>query len=281
MPNLNLLLEPFSYEFMRNAVAAGIWAAIICPVIGSYLIVQRMALLGDVIAHAVLPGLVLAAFFQFDLLIGAIASGILAALIITLLRNQTKVKIDAAMALIFSSFFGTGILLISLLKIKVDLDALLFGDILTVKSTDVWRTGWICVGILAIVRLFYKELLFYTFDPLGAEALGLPINLLYFGLITAITLTIVASMQTMGVILIIALLVGPALTAYMWVKELWQMMLLGIAIAVVTVIIGMYLSYYLNLPSGAVIVVISFLKFLVSLAWHNLTSRVPKNPRKF
>ncbi|MDX1977071.1 MAG: metal ABC transporter permease [Pseudanabaenaceae cyanobacterium bins.68] len=277
---MNWLLEPLTYEFMRNAIASGMWAAIICPVIGSYLIVQRMALLGDVIAHAVLPGLVLAVFFKFDLLIGAIASGMLAALIITLLRSQTKVKIDAAMALIFSSFFGTGILLISLLKIKVDLDALLFGDILAVKGADVWRTGWICLGILAIVRLFYKELLFYTFDPLGAEAVGLPVNLLYFGLITAITLTIVASMQTMGVVLIIALLVGPALTAYMWVQELWQMMLLGMAIALVTVIAGMYLSYYLNLPSGAAIVVISFAKFVLGLGLHSLKQQLVRSSHK-
>jgi len=260
-----LLSEPLSYEFMRNAMGAGILSAILCPVVGSYLIVQRMALLGDVIAHAVLPGLVIAAFLKIDLLIGAMTSGILSAGVIAAIRSQTKVKVDSAMALTFSSFFGMGILLISLLKIKVDVDGLLFGNILSVTTEDVWRTAIATFIVLAAVKLFYKELLFYTFDQLGAEAVGLPVNWLYFGLITAITLTIVASMQTMGVVLIISLLIGPALTAYLLVNELSQMMGLGIAIALITVISGMYLSYYFNLPSGAVIVVLSFIGFLIVL----------------
>jgi manganese/iron transport system permease protein len=261
-----LLSEPLSYEFMRNALSAGVLSAILCPVVGSYLIVQRMALLGDVIAHAVLPGLAIAAFLKIDLLIGAMTSGILSAVVIAAIRSQTKVKVDSAMALTFSSFFGTGILLISLLKIKIDLDDLLFGNILSVTSEDVWRTAIATFIVLGAVKLFYKELLFYTFDPLGAEAVGLPVNWLYFGLITAITLTIVASMQTMGVVLIIALLIGPALSAFLLVQELNQMMCLGVMFALIAVISGMYFSYYLNLPSGAVIVVISFLGFLLTLS---------------
>jgi manganese/iron transport system permease protein len=274
------LREPLFYDFMRNALSAGVMAAILCPVVGSYLIVQRMALLGDVIAHAVLPGLVIASFFRIDLLIGAMSSGILSAVVIAAIKSQTKVKVDSAMALTFSSFFGLGVLLISLLKIKVDLDGLLFGDILSVSTTDVWRTAIATIVVLAAVKLFYKELLFYTFDPLGAEAVGLPVNLIYFGLITAITLTIVATIQTMGVVLIIALLTGPALSAYLLVKELAQMMGLGIAIALITVVLGMYLSYYFNLPSGAVIVVISFLGFLISLAIASIIGRFQRNSLK-
>jgi manganese/iron transport system permease protein len=155
----NWLQEPLTYEFMRNALSAGILAAILCPVVGSYLIVQRMALLGDVIAHAVLPGLVIAAFFRIDLLIGAMCSGLLSASVIAAIKSQTKVKVDSAMALTFSSFFGLGVLLISLLKIKVDLDGLLFGDILSVSTKDVWRTAIATVVVLGAVKLFYKELL--------------------------------------------------------------------------------------------------------------------------
>ncbi|HEY9875876.1 MAG TPA: metal ABC transporter permease [Candidatus Obscuribacterales bacterium] len=262
---LDWLLEPLSYEFIRQAIAMGILVGILCPVVGSYLIVQRMALLGDVIAHAVLPGLAIAFFLGIDILIGAFISGIFSTFVIAWIRTQSRVKVDAAMALTFSSFFALGITLITLLKSKLDLENLLFGDILGVTPTDVWRTGIITVIVLLLVKLFYKQLLFYTFDPLGAEAMGLPVNLLHIGLMAGITLTIVASMQTVGVVLVISLLVGPGITAYLLVKELHLMMALGAIFGASASISGVYSSYYLNIPSGPAIVLVSFLLFLVAL----------------
>lgn len=188
------LIEPLNYEFIRNAMMMGILVGILCPIVGSYLIVQRMALLGDVIAHAVLPGLAIAFFLGIDILIGAFVSGIFSTFVIAWIKSQSRVKVDAAMALTFSSFFSLGITLITLLKSKLDLENLLFGDILGVTLTDVLRTAVIVVIVLTFVKIFYKQLLFYTFDPLGAEAMGLPVNYLHLGLMAAITLTIVASM---------------------------------------------------------------------------------------
>jgi manganese/iron transport system permease protein len=262
---LDWLLEPLSYEFIRQAIAMGILVGILCPVVGSYLIVQRMALLGDVIAHAVLPGLAIAFFLGIDILIGAFISGIFSTFVIAWIRTQSRVKVDAAMALTFSSFFALGITLITLLKSKLDLENLLFGDILGVTPTDVWRTGIITVIVLLLVKLFYKQLLFYTFDPLGAEAIGLPVNLLHIGLMAGITLTIVASMQTVGVVLVVSLLVGPGITAYLLVKELHLMMGLGAIFGAIASISGVYSSYYLNIPSGPAIVLVSFVLFLVAL----------------
>lgn len=261
----NLIFAPLDYEFMRNAIAIGLIVGVLCPVVGSYLIVQRMALLGDVIAHCVLPGLSISFFLGIDILLGAFGSGILGAFLIAWIRSQSRVKVDSAMALTFSTFFALGILLITVLRNRLDLDSFLFGDILGVTPTDIRRSLVIAIVILFAVKLFYKELLFYTFDKTGAQAIGLPINTIYFGFMAAITLTIIASMQAVGVILVISMLVGPALTAYLLVKELHQMMLLGAAIGMFASMAGIYISYYQNVPSGPAIVLVSSSLFLLAL----------------
>lgn len=269
-PLLNWVLEPLGYEFMRNAIAIGVLIGLLCPVVGSYLIVQRMALLGDVIAHCVLPGLSLSFFLGIDILIGAFGAGILGAFMISWIRTQSRIKVDSAMALVFSTFFALGVTLISVLKNKVDLDSFLFGDILGVTFPDIRRTLIITLLILTAVGLFYKELLFYTFDRTGAQAVGLPVNVIYFGFMAAVTLTIIASMQAVGVILVIALLVGPALTAYLMVKELHQMMALGAGIGVLSSVTGVYISYYRNIPSGPAIVLVSATLFVLALMLSSL-----------
>jgi manganese/iron transport system permease protein len=250
---------------MRGAITTAILLGILCAVVGTFLIVQRMGLLGDVIAHAVLPGLAIAFFLGIDIFLGAFISGTLSTFVIAWIQSQSRIKVDAAMALVFSGFLALGIMLITLLKSKLDLHQFLFGDILGVTIDDVKRTVIITVVVLILVRLFYKELLFYTFDPLGAQASGLPINLIHFGLTGAITLTIIASMQTVGVVLVVSLLVGPGTTAYLLVKELHQMMQLGAVIGVISSVTGMYISYYLNVPSGAAIVLVVSGLFVLAL----------------
>jgi manganese/iron transport system permease protein len=263
---LELILAPWNYEFMRHALTIGMLVGILCPVVGSYLIVQRMSLFGDVIAHCVLPGLSLSFFLGIDISIGAFLSGILGAGAISWIRSQARVKVDAAMALTFSSFFALGVLLISMLKNNVDLDSFLFGDILGVTMTDVYRTTIVTIAILAVVWLFYKELLFYTFDRTGATAMGLPVNAIHLGFMSAVTLTIIASMQAVGVILVIALLVGPALTAYLLVKELHQMMMVGAVFGSIASVSGVYISFYVkHVPSGPAIVLVSSSLFVLAL----------------
>ncbi|MUL34891.1 metal ABC transporter permease [Gloeocapsopsis dulcis] len=262
---MDWLIEPLTFEFMRHAIATAVLLGILCAVVGSYLIVQRMGLLGDVIAHAVLPGLAIAFFFGLDIYLGAFVSGTLSTFVITWIESQSRIKVDVAMALVFSGFLALGITLITVLRSKLDLHQFLFGDILGVTITDVWQTLFITIFVLLLVRLFYKELLFYTFDPLGAQAIGLPVKLIHFGLNAAITLTIIASMQAVGVVLVVSLLVGPGITAYMLVKELHQMMVIGAFFGIISSVSGMYLSYYLNIPSGAAIVLVVSGLFLLAL----------------
>ena len=259
------LLDPLNRNFMQQALAVGLLVGILCPVIGSYLIVQRMALLGNVISHAVLPGLAIANFLGIDLLLGAFAFGLLSTGLIAWIGNQSRLKADSAMALTLASFFALGVVLIGQLRSKLDLEGLLFGNILTVTMTDVWRAGAIAAVILILVIAFYKELLFYTFDPTGAEVVGLPTRVIQFCLTAAIALTIVLGMKTVGVILVVSLLVGPASTAYLLVKELHQMMALGAVLGSIASIAGMYLSYYYEVASGPAIALVVFALFLLAL----------------
>ena len=263
---LNLLIEPLKFEFMRNAIAVAVLLGILCAVVGCYLIVQQMGMIVDMIAHSVLAGLPIAFSLGFNISIGAFISGIISAVIMAWIKSQSRLKIDAVMALILSTFLAISVTLISLLRTtKLDLDGFLFGNILSVAPTDVQQTFVITLIILATVKLLYKELLFYTFDPLGAQACGLPVNWIYLGMISAITLTIVASLQTVGALLVISLLIGPGMTAYLLVKELHLMMGLGAIIGITASVTGMYLSYYWNMPSGAAIVLVIFGLFLVAL----------------
>ena len=169
------------------------------------------------------------------------------------------------MALVFSIFLALGILLITLLESRIDLHSFLFGDILGVTIADVWRTFFITLSVLIFVKIFYPHLLFYTFNRLGAQAIGLPVNWIHLGLVSAITLAIIASMQAVGVVLVVSLLVGPGITAYLLVKELHQMMGLGAIIGSLSGITGIYLSYYFNVPSGAAIVLVVTGFFLLAL----------------
>ncbi len=271
------LIEPLSFEFMRQAIAIGFLLGILSAVVGSYLILQQMGMMSGVISHAVLPGMAISFFLEINVAVGAFIAGILSALLVIVIEKRSQIKVDAAMALTLTTFLALGVILITTLQTNsIDLEALLFGDILGVTPSDVWYTGMITAIIVLLTRLFYKELEFYTFDPLGARACGLPCNLLYLGLVCAITLTIVASMQTVGVLLVMSLLVGPAITAYLLVRELQQMMILGAIIGAVASISGMYISYYGDLPSGAAIVLVVFgffsLAFLFSPSQGILTT---------
>jgi manganese/iron transport system permease protein len=262
---MDWLLEPLSYEFMRQALLASLLVGVLCPIVGTYLIVQRMAMLGDVVAHGVLPGLAIATFLELPVLAGAFVMGLFSTFVIAWIRSQSRIKVDTAMAITFSTFFSLGITLLTVFHSRVDLEQLLFGDILSITTQDVLHIALITLLVLIGVKLFYKELLFFTFDPLGAEALGLPVQAINFGLMAAITLAIIAGMKTVGVILVVALMVGPAATAYLLVKELHWMMILGAALGVLFGVVGMYGSYYLDIPSGPAIGLTVFGGFLLAL----------------
>lgn len=264
---LEVLIEPLQYSFMQRSLMIAIIVGLLCAVVGSYLMVQRLALLGDAISHSVLPGLAIAFMLGGNIYIGAFIAGVVSTIAIAWIQTRSPIKEDAAMGIVLSAFFALGITLITLIQKtqKIDLSHFLFGNILGVTSAEVRDTAIIAAIVLIVVFLLYKELLFYTFDPLGAQAAGLPVNQLNFGLMLLIALTIVASMKTVGVILVLALLITPGATAYLLVKRLHQVMILGAFIGVISSISGMYLSYYYNLPSGPAIVLVASGLFVLAL----------------
>ena len=255
---LEALIEPLQYGFMQRSLIVAILVGLLCAVVGSYLMVQRLALLGDAISHSVLPGLAIAFLVGANIFVGAFIAGVISTLLIAWIRTRSPIKEDAAMGIVFSAFFALGITLITTIQKqnKIDLNHFLFGNILGVTFDDVRDTAIIATVVLIVVFLLYKELLFYTFDPLGAQAAGLPVNQLNFGLMLLIALTIVASMKAVGVILVLSLLITPGATAYLLVPRLHQVMILGAAIGIISSISGMYLSYFFNLPSGPAIVLV-------------------------
>jgi manganese/iron transport system permease protein len=264
---IQTLIEPLQYGFMQRSLVIAILVGIVCAIVGSYLMVQRLALLGDAISHSVLPGLAIAFILGANIFIGAFIAGVLSTVIIAWIKTRSTIKEDAAMGIVFSAFFALGITLITIVQKdnKIDLNHFLFGNILGVTPQDAIDTALIVALVLLVVVFFYKELLFYTFDPLGAQATGLPVNLLNFGLMVLIALTIVASLKAVGVVLVLSLLITPASTAYLLVTRLHQVMILGAIIGVISSISGMYLSYFYNLPSGPAIVLVASGLFVLSL----------------
>lgn len=256
---LEILLEPLQYSFMQRSLTIAILVGLICAVVGSYLMVQRLALLGDAISHSVLPGLAIAFLLDANIFLGAFVAGILSTVIIAWIQRRSPIKEDAAMGIVLSAFFALGITLITVIQKnnKIDLNHFLFGNILGVTAIEVRDTAIIAALVLAIVILLYKELLFYAFDSLGAEAAGLPVNLLNFGLMVLIALTVVASMKAVGVVLVLSLLITPTATAYLLVPRLHQVMIVGAIVGILSSIAGMYLSYYQNFPSGPAIVLVA------------------------
>ena len=264
---LEVLLEPLQYGFMQRSIVVAITVGVICAVVGSYLMVQRLALLGDAISHSVLPGLAIAYLVGANIFLGAFIAGIISTVLINVISTRSNIKEDTAMGIVFSAFFALGITLITVVQKdnKIDLNHFLFGNILAVNSSEVRDTLIIAGIVLTVVCLLYKELLFYTFDKLGAQAVGLPVGLLDLGLMILIGLTIVASLKAVGVVLVLSLLITPAASAYLLVNRLHTVMLLGILIGVTSSITGMYLSYYYNLPSGPAIVLVASAIFVLAL----------------
>jgi len=263
---LEAIFEPLQYSFMQRSLVEAVIVGIVCAVVGSYLMVQRLALLGDAISHSVLPGLAIAFWMGANIYLGAFIAGLISTIFINLIRSRSNIKEDAAMGIVFSGFFALGITLITLIQKenKIDLNHFLFGNILGVTAADLRDTFIVAAIVLFVIFIFYKELLFYSFDKIGARAVGLPVYLLDLGLMMLIGLTIVASLKAVGVILVLSLLITPAATAYLLVTRFHQMMFVGVGVGVFSSISGMYLSYFYNLPSGPAIVLVASGLFVVA-----------------
>ena len=265
---MSFLLEPLTYQFMQRGLLASVIVGVLCAVMGTYVVLRGMAFLGDAMAHAILPGVAIAYIFKGDLLIGAGVAAIAVALIIGLFSKGGAVKEDTAIGIMFAAALSLGVALISTMQTyAVDLSHILFGNVLGVSPSDLWLIGGLSFAILLTVGLLFKPFLVISFDPVLAATLRLPAELLRNLMLVLLALTVVVSLQTVGVSLAAAMLVTPAATAYLLTRRLLPMMMVSALIGALSSIIGLYLSYYFNIVSGSAIVLTATMLFMLAFLW--------------
>ena len=269
---INFLVQPFSYEFMQRGMIASILVGIVCAVVGTYVVLRGMAFFGDALAHTILPGIALGYLVsggaREPLFWWALGTAVVAALGIGAISKNSEIKEDTAIGIIFAGMFALGIALISTVRsYAVDLSHFLFGDVLSVSAHSLWLILLFGGLVLIVIFAFYKEFLTLSFDPVLAATLRLPVGLLNNLLLTLIAVTVAVSLQTVGVALMVAMLVTPAATAYLITNRLSTMMSLAAVFASLAGIIGLYLSYYLSIASGAAIVLTATLFFMIAFAY--------------
>lgn len=273
-----------TYEFLQKALFTSIIVGIICGVLGSFIILRGMSLMGDAISHAVLPGVALSYMVGINYFYGAVTFGLLTAFGIGFITQNSRVKNDTSIGIVFSAFFAVGIILIGKANTSTDLTSILFGNVLSVRDSDMWMTLGVGAVVLLVIILFYKELLVSTFDPTLAASFGLPNKIIHYLLMILLTLVTVASLQTVGIILVVAMLITPAATAYLLTNRLSIMITISAILGALSATIGLYISFVYNWPSGAAIVLVTTAFFIVAflfsprngIIWRSLKTRKHK-----
>ena len=268
------LLLPFQFEFMIRAFVITTIIAVPTALLSCYLVLKGWSLMGDAISHAVLPGVVLAYLINIPLIIGAFGAGMVCALATGFLKDNSRIKQDTVMGVVFSGMFGFGLVIYTKIETDVHLDHILFGNMLGVSWGDVLTTGLIALCVAMIVILKKRDFLLHAFDPAQAQATGLNVNLLHYGLLAILSLTIVATLKAVGIILAIGLLIAPGAIAFLLTKRFELMLFLAVGVTMLAGFCGVYLSFFIGSASAPTIVLILTGIFIVSFIWQTqVTSR--------
>lgn len=251
---MNWILDPLQYAFMRQALLASVLVGATCSLLGVYVVLRRMAFLGDAVAHTTLPGLVIAYLNRWNLFLGAVVAAVITALGIGWLSQRQKIREDTAIGVLFSGMFSLGIVLISRVKSYRDFSHMLFGNILGITTGDLIGISVVCLLVVGALLLFRKELMLTTVDPLHSRVIGLSAERMRYGLLVLLALAVVTGIQAVGVALTTALLVTPAATASLLTKKLRSMLWLSLMFSTLSSIAGLYASYYWAISSGGAIV---------------------------
>lgn len=252
----------FVYDFLQKALITSVMVGIISGIIGSFIVLRGMSLMGDAISHAVLPGVAISYMLGISYFYGAVVAGVLAAIGMGAISQNSRIKTDASIGIVFSAALALGIILITKAQSATDLTKILFGNVLHVRTSDMWLTAAISLLVIIVVVVFYKELLISTFDETMAEVYGLNTRMIHYGLMIMLTLVSVASLQTVGVILVVSMLITPASTAYLLTDRLSVMVVLSAAFGALSAVVGIYFSYIYDLPSGPVIAIAATILFV-------------------
>lgn len=270
---LDFVEHLFTYQFLNRALITSIIVGIVCGTVGSLIVLRGLSLMGDAMSHAVLPGVALSFFFGIPMFIGALITGMIASIFIGYITSSSKTKPDAAIGISFTAFLASGIIIISLINTTTDLYHILFGNLLAITNSAFLTTIVIGSIVLILIIIFYRPLMISTFDPTFSRMSGLNTTLLHYFVMLLLSLVTVASIQTVGIILVVALLITPASTAFLISKKLYSMMIIASLISVISSIVGLYYSYIYNIPSGATIVLCTFVIYIITLFFTKFTNR--------
>lgn len=263
---MDLVLEPLAFSFFIRALIASMMVGVVCAVVGTYVVLRGVAFIGDAIAHAAFPGVVAAFLLSIPFYIGATVAAVGTALAIGWVTKRAGIRQDTAIGVLFAGTFAFGVFLFSTINGYVaDLFSFLLGNVLAIGPGDLVALLVLGLVVLAIVGLLWKELLYATFDPLGAAASGIRVARLEYMFLALVALTIVVSLQAVGIILVVAMLVTPAATAQMLTVRFTRLMLLAALFGIASSVVGLYLSYWLDVASGATIVLVQTAMFLLAL----------------
>lgn len=263
----------FTYQFLNRALITSIIVGIVCGTVGSLIVLRGLSLMGDAMSHAVLPGVALSFLFGIPMFVGALITGMIASIFIGYITSSSKTKPDAAIGISFTAFLASGIIIISLINTTTDLYHILFGNLLAITNSAFLTTIVIGSIVLILIIIFYRPLMISTFDPTFSRMSGLNTTLLHYFVMLLLSLVTVASIQTVGIILVVALLITPASTAFLISKKLYSMMIIASLISVISSIVGLYYSYLYNIPSGATIVLCTFVIYIITLFFTKFTNR--------
>jgi manganese/iron transport system permease protein len=267
---------PLGYPFMRNALVVALLVAAVCAVLSCYLVLKGWSLMGDAVSHAVLPGIVLAHVLGLPLAVGAFVAGLSCALFTGYLKENSRVKEDTVMGIVFSGMFGLGLVMFSKIETDQHLLHILFGDVLGVTVRDLVETAIVAGVTLAIVVVKRRDLLLYCFDPNHARSIGLPVRVLHYGLLLLLSLTIVVSLKAVGIILVVAMLIAPGATAYLVSDRFERMMGIAVAVAMTSAALGTLISFHIDGATGACIVLVQATFFVAAFLFapkHGLLMR--------
>ena len=263
---IELITEPLQYSFILRALVICVLVGVMCPFLGAFVINREMGFMGDALAHSVLPGMVVAYSVGFSPIIGATPNAIIVALAIGFIVKKTKLSNDTSIGIIFSTLFSIGLNTISFLGgTTINVEDILLGEVLSTTTTDVFVTTLLTIFLLIVMIILYKPMIFTGFDFEGAKVAGIPSEKLDYLLLVLLSIVIVITLQVIGVILVIGMLITPAAASSMIAKRFPQIIIIGIAFGVFSSVLGLYLSYYFNLPSGPSIALVSSSIFGLSL----------------
>jgi manganese/iron transport system permease protein len=276
---LELLADPLGHEFFLRALAAAAIVGLVCAVIGTFVVLRGLAFMGDAISHAAFPGVVVAYIVGGSLYVGAGVAAVATALAIGVVSRRARIRIDTAIGVLFAGMFAFGVFLFSSIEGYVgDLATFLFGSLLSIGSEDLVALAALAAIVLGLVGAFWKELLYATFDPLGAAASGLPVARLESLFLVLVALAIVVSLQAVGVILVVAMLVTPAATGQLLTSRFGRVMATAAVVGIGSAVVGLYLSFWLDVASGATIVLVQTAAFLAALVFGPRTGILGRRP---